>query len=186
MLLAIREAEAREAGGQKRRSSSLTRRRVCTCDMRCRRFAQVFSEYGLSRVFKDNPHFFTWAVALLILTLVFVPLRRALPRRYKPYFPDVIVMGVGAAAPSTVWYIFSALTLFYVYRVYLPRVAPEWVKHYNFLSTSAAIMAGGLALLLVLIVTSAGAGPSFVDGLSAGKGVHNDGCVYEPAIMPQF
>lgn len=149
-------------------------------------FAQVFSEYGLGRIFSDNPAFKSWCISLIVLTLVCVPLRRSLPKRIKPFFPDVIVMGVGAAAPSTVWYIISALLLFFIYRVYLPRVAPNFIKHYTFLSTSAAIMAGGIALLVVLVATSAGAGQNFVDGLRIAGGVHGDGCEYEPEIMPQF
>ena len=149
-------------------------------------FSQVFSTYGLPRIFSDNPVFEQYCTALLIITLVMVPARRALPVRFKAYCPDLIVMGVGAAAPATVWYIGGVVLLYYVYRVKIARDHPEWFRKYNFISTSACVMGGGIALICVLIGTSIGFGDAFKDGISIGGGKYGDGCEFHPEIMPQF
>jgi hypothetical protein len=143
-------------------------------------------QFGLGRIVRDNPTFGYFCGGLLAATLVLIPVRRLLPSRIRFFFPDVRVMGVGAAAPATAWYISSMVILYWVYRVHLAKHHPRWFVRYNFISTSAAIMAGGLALLVVLIGTSTGiGGESFALGVDLG-GIHGDGCSYHPAIMPQF
>ena len=149
-------------------------------------FAQIFSTYGLGRIFDDNPVFRNYCITLLLLTLIMVPARRALPVRYKTFCPDLIVMGVGAAAPATVWYIGGVVILYYIYRVHMATKHPVWFRNYNFISTSAAVMAGGVSLIFVLIGTSIGLGDAFRDGIAIGGGRFSDGCQFSPEIMPQF
>lgn len=95
-----------------------------------------------------------------------MPLRRLLPTHIRRFTPDLVLWGLGAAAPQNVWYIFAVFVVYWIWQV-IKRRHPEWYLHSNFFLTSAVIMGAGFSGFVMLAFPGnyqVSLGGSFGDG----------------------
>lgn len=109
--------------------------------------ALVFT--NLQQALDDNPAFKAWVIALAGIVVVWTPLRRLIPPHIRKYTPDLVLWGLGSAAPQNAWYIFTVTLVYWMWKLVKAKF-PRWYEHTNFFLTSAVIMGSGFSGFLVL------------------------------------
>merc|ERR1712146_236154 len=109
--------------------------------------ALVFTNFG--KVLNDNPAFTVWCLATATIVLLWIPVRRLLPQKVRQYTPGLVLWGLGVAAPQNVWYVFTVLVVFWVWRG-IKSNCPRWYDHANFFVTAAVIMGSGFSGFCIL------------------------------------
>ena len=71
---------------------------------------------GLLQAIQDNPAFLVWVLATAAVVLVWTPVRRCVPRKIRKFTPDLVLWGLGAAAPQNIWSL-GAPTCWFVHSV---------------------------------------------------------------------
>jgi len=142
---------------------------------------EVFGTFGLGTILSENPSLKAFTIFLFITGIIAPLVRRRLPDRIRPYFPDTVLIGVSQFVSSTSFSCMSALIVALFYQHYLRYRHTSWYKKYQMVSTSGMNMGVGIGGIVLLILTSL----NWTHKVDIG-GPAGDGCHFTPTNMPQF
>ena len=144
--------------------------------------AQLFGEYGLSRIFKDHPIFMWFSLGCFITGIGAPFVRRAIPPKYRYFVPNTVLIGLAQFPPANAFSIFSGLLFALFYQVYLRWNHEEFYQKYRFVSTSGFNSGVGIGGLILLLLQALNIGRNSTVDLG---GPVQDGCLV-PGGMPQY
>ncbi len=142
--------------------------------------AQLFGEYGLSRIFHDHPTFKWFSLIIFIIGITAPFIRRCVPPKYRHYVPNTVLIGLAQFPPANAFSIFSGLLFALFYQIYLKYNYIDFYNKYRFISTSGFNSGVGIGGLLLLLMQALRIGQSIDLGGPVG-----DGCMV-PVGMPQY